>query len=230
MIEIAEVIARETKTMAQDGTIEGFIKDELKKTIAKGIEDALRSYSDFGKVIGEKINESVQTASRGVNLPQYNQFIQEVVVSQFEKILRREAVEHLSGLIGKIIEPVEKATTSSKILREIEDAIADEMRESGEEVIQIEEKGNPEGTARHVTIKGPYGDKLRVTFYNFHRDDEDLWHIGYINKDGTPITGGVMRAAAVHLDTLDSIFFKYYAMGTKIDMDEEFYSINLTDY
>ena len=231
MKELQSIVNDKIVAMVTDGTVEKAIQEQVEKTIKKSIQDALRAYGDFGKTITEKIEVALQTAGRDVDIPTYNQFIKQVVEEKFVQVLEANAIAHLSELIEGVIEPVTKEAKISELLAKIEEAWGDLAREHYHEEIKIDTEYNDDNTAIRMTIHPPEfsDDKVRATFYNFNRQQEDRWHIGYINIRGTAITGHPLNKARTYVNGVASILFKYYAMGTKFEMDTEIESIYVCD-
>lgn len=231
MKELQGIVNEKIAAMVADGTVEKAIQERVENTIKECIKDAFRTYGDFGKVIKDKIETSLQTAGRDVSIPAYNQFIKQVVEDKFISILNDNAVSHLSDLVGEIVEPVQRDGKMSTLIHKISELWGDCARESGHEEIRIEAERNDDDTALYVKIYHPNysGDNVKVTFYNFKSDDDDRWHIGYINEDDKMVSGRASNVAKTHLNEVTSLFFKYYAMGTKFEMDEEFESIYVYD-
>jgi hypothetical protein len=222
MKELNEIVINKTSEMINDGTVESLITERLEKTIAESIDSAMKSYGEFGKAITQKIKSSIQCAGQDIILPEYNQFIKKVVEDKFAQVLEKNAVPHLTELIEDVIKPVKKEAKISELLNKIEELWGDIAREEGNDCINIETEENDDGTALYVSLQNPEWDDetIKVTFYSFKRD-EGLWHIGYINDDGTRITGKPINKAKTHTNGVTDMIYKYYAMGTKFEMDTE---------
>lgn len=232
MKDLSKIVQVATDQMIQSGKIEEIITKKLEETISSGIDDALRSYSDFGKTITEKIKESIQCAGRDIEIPAYNHFIVKVIKEKFTQVLEENAANHLAELVSNVIKPIKKEAKISEFLNFVSEAWTDTAREQGKEYIEIDVDENDEGTALYVTIKHPEYDweTVKVTFYNFKSDKDNLWHIGYINEGDQRITGRPNDRAASGTTDVTDMLFKYYAMGTKFDMDTEIENIYVADY
>lgn len=231
-MDLSKVVKETTDKMIKDGTVEAMISEKLEKTIADGIDNALRSYSDFGKALSDKINESIQCAGRNIELPEYNQFIIKVVKEKFSQVLEENAVSHLSELIENAVSPVKKEAKVSELLEKITEIWTQEAREAGNEYIDIDVESNSDDTALYVLIKHPQYEfyHTKVTFYNFRRDGANTWHIGYLAENDKPITGKLTNRTTNMTNGVTDLLYQYYAMGTEFDMDEELESIYIADY
>ncbi len=232
MKELNEVVTTKIASMISDGSVEKLINKGVEHAVAEAIKDALRSYGEFGKALTEKIKESIQTASHKIEIPEYNKFIQQVVQEQFIKVLNQNAVDHLSKLVGEIIEPIEGKTTISVLLNKVKEAWTEIAREEGKEEIEVSVEDNSDNTALYVTFTHPqYEDEsVHATLYNHHSNDGDLWHIGYISEGKNRITGRFTEKAAICTHYVTDILYKYWAMGTRFEMDTEIENIYVSEY
>ena len=103
MKELNDIVVEKTAEMINDGTVEKMISDNLEKTIGACVADALKSHSDFGRAISEKIEESIQCAGRDIEIPEYNLFIAQVVKDKFTQVLKEQAAQHVADLVGEVI-------------------------------------------------------------------------------------------------------------------------------
>lgn len=230
MYELKEIVDKKLVSMTESGQIEQIISDNIEETIKKSLKNALEGFSAFGKAVKEQIETSLQTAGRNVDLPNYNQFIAQIISEQFVKVLKENAVTHLTGLVEKIIEPINKQEKISTLLNEIQELWGDLARENGDDQIVIESDENEEETALYVIFKGPqYEGDVKASFYNFERDEGGTWHIGYINEDGNRVTGRSANQAKHCTNQVTDLLFKYYCMGTEFELDTDIESIYL-DY
>jgi hypothetical protein len=226
MKELNEVVTHKIAAMTEDGSIEKLIEQNIEKTIAEIIKSSLQTYGEFGKALSAKVEESMHIAGYNIELPKYTNFILEVVKTQFIKVLDENAVSYLNENISKIIEPVEKQSSFSKLLAEIEEAVGDYAREAGKELIEIKEDENSVGNSIYVTFNDPDDFYIvKATFYNFNKDKESLWHIGYINQNNKCITRKFSSEAGVAMGSITNILYKYYLMGTNFERDVDFEDI-----
>jgi translation elongation factor EF-G len=229
MKELNQIVTEKTALMINDGTIENMISERLESTIKDSIESAMRSYSDFGKAITEKIEASIQNAARKVEIPEYNQFIKQVVMDKFSQVLEENAVSHLAELIEKALPPISKEAKASHLMDRIREAWEGEAREHNKQEIEISVDENDSGEVLYVTFNHPEYNfySVKATFYNFGRNGNTTWHIGYINEGGKAVTGRSSKGASIHRNSVTDLLFQYYAMGTEFEMDEEFESIDV---
>jgi hypothetical protein len=231
MKELNEIVSQKITEMVKSGAIDKVIEDRIEKTISESIESCLKTYSDFGKSITEKIKDSLQCSGRDIEFPAYNIFISQIIQDKFKSVLESTSIKHLEQLVEKAIDPVTKVSKTSVLIDQIREEWADLARESGDDSIKIESSYNDDETALYVKITGPeHEGETVVTFYNFKNNEDNLWHIGYINTNGHRLTGRSVMRAGTYTNAVEDILFKYYAMGTKFELDEDFEDIDCGYY
>jgi hypothetical protein len=229
MKEINEIITTKTQAMIVDGTLEGMIEKQLEESIQNAVSNAFRSYSDFGKAISEKIEESIAASRNDIKIPQYNTFIAKVVKDRFVEVLEDQALENISSLIESDLSPIVGEQTSQDVMNSISKYWGDTAREHGKEEIEIEIEYSDSSEAIYAVIKHPEYDwyDIKVTFYKF-RDDK-AYHVGYISQNDKRMTHGI--DGITHAGDLCRYFFKLYAMRTEIDFsNDELCSIDVCNY
>lgn len=228
MKELSEVVSAKINEMIETGKVEEMIADKLEETIKESVNSAMRSYSDFGKAITDKISESIQTAGRDIKIPSYNRFIADVVTEKFTQVLEENAASHLAEVIEESIPAIKKEAKASDLISYIQERWSDEARENDRDTLEIESEENSDGTALYVTLKKPNEDYIKVSFYNFR--NQGAWHIGYINERDNVITGRPINIAATYMDDVTKRLYQYYAMQTVFEMDAEFEEIDICYY
>lgn len=211
--------------MINDGTVEKYVTEGVEKAIKESIELSLKSYGTFGKTVKKKIDESMQIAGDKITIPDYNNFIAQVIESQFINVLQENAIEQLKDLVGDIIKPVTKNAKISDILKSIEKDWGDLAREQGNEEIKISVDENSENSAIYITVEHPKYDfeHVKFTLYNHHSDED--WFIGYINTMEKTASGRFINKSSIYFNEVSAMLYKYYAMGTVFELDAEIESI-----
>lgn len=227
MKELNDVVTNKIGEMISNGTVEEIISNKLEETIIESVNNAMRTYSEFGKAITAKIEESIQCGAREIEIPAYNIFIQNVINEKFTEILQENAASHLAELIEKSIPPIEGNAKSSTLMDHIRHCWTEKAKENGNDEIEICQKFNDDGTSMEVTMTSPDGDDITVTFYNWR---DNGWHIGYIREREHSITSSPTKVAATYMNDVTKRLFQYYAMQKKFEMDEQFESIDTYCY
>lgn len=212
MKELTAMITARLDHMVESGKVQELIDTQLNKTMSDVLESSLKSYSDFGKQVKEKLEASLSDAIGNVSFPEYSKFITDQVVAATGEKLNAVASEQLQEQLKDILEPVAKVMTPSLLLKNIGSYFDHESSnvefEDGA-YLPIEWEMNSDETAIVLKIE----DELTVRFYDFRNKNE--WHIGYI-EDGTDhgriITKGI--EGATHALGLVGYLYKAYCTGT----------------
>ena len=214
MKELQQIVNEQINTMITNGAIETMIATKLNETIKECVNDAMRSYSDFGKTIKEKIEEAINADLSSVTIPEYNTFISQLVLESYTETMNEQGKAHMKELLDKHLAPVPKEITAQDLLDKVKSYWADEARQNGHEEIEIE--WEQQDTAIYMKVKHPEYDWqfIKVTFYNHSEADTNTYHIGYINEDDKTISGCI--TGATHAMGLAGYFYKLYCAGTKI--------------
>lgn len=212
MKELNELTAQKMNELCTNGTLEGMIEDSLKKMLKEQVESATRSYSDFGRAIGDKVNESINASLSSVKLPEYNNFIKELIVSTYNDSLKKQAQTQIIEVIGDQLEPVPSEINFETLSEKVKVYWRDDSE--GEEYVDLEWHKHGDESIE-ITFKHPQYDwySFKVIFYRFHRDSEKGWFIGYIKSDKSK-TGSAELATSSH--DLLGYFYKLYAARTYI--------------
>lgn len=218
-MDLEKVINEQVAIFLKSGKPEEILQKNIEKMFTDIVGNMFRSYGDIGEAISKQVKESA--CASGIELPAYNQFVVQVAAEQYGKIMEQNAADHLAGLIGEIVAPVKKEEKISTILREIEEHWGDYAREQGNDYIQITTSYNDDETAIYAIFRHPEYDfnDIKVTFYKWKCDKG--WHIGYINENGRNITRKPTAAAEFVASGPLGLFYKYWAMGTIFEMDED---------
>lgn len=84
MKELETAIVAAFTKMAETGAIEKIVAEKIAKTVDSILDDALRSYSDFGKQLKETINASLHVDMKGLSLTGYNDIILKIIKAKLD--------------------------------------------------------------------------------------------------------------------------------------------------
>lgn len=228
MKELNDLIVARMNSMTESGAIEKMIDTQLQESVKDILKNSLRSYSDFGKAITEKLEASLAGSVSKVSFPEYSHFISAAVVDCVSAHMNEQIVAGIQEQIGEILQPVPKEIKGSVMLRELgrffdHDSHGVEFEDSP--YIPIDWSINDDNTAVYMKAN----ELFKVTFYDFKGDGQ--WSIGYIEDESesriTADLGGATRASGVI-----GYLYKLYCTGTIIeDIDvccdhEEYISVN----
>jgi hypothetical protein len=211
MQEMTNLINQRMNHLTESGELEKMIDAQLQKTLARVLEDSLRSYSAFGKAIGEKLDESLAGAIDKVSFPEYNKFVGDACHQIISQHLQTEATAAIQEQIKDALQPVPKNMTANEFLKGIGNFI-----ESDHEGVEFEDSYYLPVDWDHydVSVRLKIPGIGQVVFYDFDHDKEGH-HIGYIEDDSerriTADLGG-----ATHTYGAIGWFYKLYCTGTHI--------------
>lgn len=217
--------------MVEDGTLKNIIREQLVSTIKDITESSMRSYSDFGKALSEKINEVILTSASSIELPEYNKFVSDVVVECFDTILQEQAKPQLQELVTSELGCIDSSViTCAQIMEKIRTIYEIDDYENSQEVsVSFEDDGD--GWFKLVVENESECDKVTIRGTTFYKDEQHSY-IAYMESGswkpdssnskytfGTNIRGELCKylyrlyCAKSKLDLSDSYNFEGFTVG-----------------
>lgn len=222
-MEIEKVVQAKFDEIVQSGFIEERIKQTLEKTLSDLIENAMRSYSDFGKGVDAKIKESLDIGNMKLSLPEYNQLICNWIQEIVNNSIMTAGKEQIQKNITDFLQPLEKSEW--KITEIIEKFIESECREDREEesgeITFIPELNSYDHTYYYFDKepnKRKYDCDYMITTYK--------GEVCRTNIDGSE--AGKMKSK--HLYKFDSFMFQLFATRSTIINDSDSVEIEWSNY
>ncbi len=210
MKELNELIVARMNNMTESGAIQQLIDKQLEDSVKDILKNSLRSYSDFGKAVTEKLEASLSDAVSKVSFPEYSHFISAAVVDCVSAHMNEHVVAGIQEQIKEVLQPVPKEITGEKFLSELGrffDHSSDGVEFEDGPYILPEWSMNSGETAVYMKVE----DQFKVTFYDFKQNGS--WYIGYIEDDRerhiTADLGGATRTYGVI-----GYLYKLYCTGT----------------
>ncbi|MBF4425259.1 hypothetical protein [Vibrio anguillarum] len=225
MKELQQIVNEQINTMISTGAIEQMIAEKLNATIKECVSDTMRSYGDFAKSIKGKIEESFNASLSEITIPEYNQFISDVVIESYTEAMNTTAKAHMKALLDEKLAPVPKEMTAQALLDEIQKHWADDVRQYGHEEIEIEWEESDNAIFLKAIHPEHDWNFIKVTCYNHREPDSKTYHIGYINQDDKAISGCI--TGATYALGLAGFFYKLYCAQTKITGFDSVYGENI---
>jgi hypothetical protein len=118
MQDLQNAIAASFDKIASAGKIEEMIEKQLTETIGGIIKDSLRSYSDFGKALEEKVKAAVNVDLRNLELPGYNDVILKIIERQVAGQLEGSIAKNVEKQISELLAPPPAEIKLSELLNE----------------------------------------------------------------------------------------------------------------
>jgi len=150
MIDLSEAILEAANKLIASGKIEAAIEKQLEETVGRIIEEHLRSYSDFGKALGQHIRAAIGVNLESVTIPEYNTMIADIVARRVDAFLRKEGHEALDVTLSEILRPAPAEMKLSELVEAFKRWVVQrydyEPQDGGEITVIIEgkpEKYNP---------------------------------------------------------------------------------------
>ncbi|MCL1124121.1 hypothetical protein [Shewanella surugensis] len=220
MKELHDIVTNKIGNMVEDGTIEQLIENKLESLLAETVNDAMKSYSSFGKALKESIEKSIGTSLNRVSFPEYNHFVSQLVVEKYSEVLSKEAASNIDALLKEELKPVPDAIDVQVLIDETKKYWEEAAHSEGKDEIDIEWRESD--NAIYMTLKHPEYDSnsIKISFYN-HGEENNVYHIGYINEDDRVISSGIGNAT--HAMGLAGYFYKLYCKQTKIHRLNDIY-------
>lgn len=236
-LKLVETVNEALTGLISGDVIKGIIEKQLEATITDIVKDSMRSYSDFGKVIKEKIEGVVTLAASNVELPEYTKFVSGVVLEQFDKVLQEQSKTQLNELIISELGVLPSGVMTARQLAEKIQSTFESDEYEGKRTIEVEIKG--QGTSGiYIRIKDDdKSEEIKISLYNHRQKNTSNYYIGYLDGCGwtSRNTRTSERSLNTHcMDSLDKFLFRLYCAQTKIDMtdtsDFEDFNVGGHDY
>jgi hypothetical protein len=218
--------------MISDGTVENIIKKKLGKTVEDIIEDQLRSYSDFGKALKDKIHDELKVDLKDVTFTEYNKTILNLIEGILNNAVTGEAKKKFTEDLEELFKaPPTEIKLSEVIKMYIEEQDEEFDRDGAERIALIMENKrdkwigiglNPKNT------KSSYGRGAGEEITSWHDcnlyisvllDDENSGKLRFAyDRDGLQ----PLKYMPTCLSGTARLLYQLYCAGSKIVFDEGF--------
>jgi hypothetical protein len=94
-MDVAKIAQDKLNTMAQDGTIEKMVSEQVTKALSNIIQESFGQWGEWGKTLKQVVNDKIQINLDKLNLPAYNT----MVITTIENHLTNTIAEHSLGLL-----------------------------------------------------------------------------------------------------------------------------------
>lgn len=223
--------------LKEEGYVEEIVKKQLKSTIESVINDALRSYSDFGRNLEKQVEKHLQINLERLDIPSYNQLILETIKDHLNAVVHEQGVnrmkEQLDGLLLTSKEEYKLSELMEELVREIEDLNELGYEEIHEMSLHIEDSyGSTHVYFDAESDRDKYDCKYRI-WVDSRKDNEVISiKIREENRysrsskefkefDTKTIMGGFYG--------LEETLFKMYARKAKLIIDEDAVELEVTN-
>jgi len=95
MKELEKAVIDAFNKMAAEGAIEKIVTERVTKTVESILDDALKSYSDFGKQLKEVVTKSLHVDMQSLNLTGYNDIILKIIKAKLDNSIEIVGAERI---------------------------------------------------------------------------------------------------------------------------------------
>lgn len=186
-MDIAKEIERVSSELLTDGTLDRIIRDQIEKTYKGIVEDAFRSYGTVGKLMREKIDESMLKSVDSFEWDKYIPKLDSVLVELINKTPVMEQKKVLDSFYKLMITPDKKEVTVSELFGMYGEIVAENVDCDGREVYT--DDGEPEYESVEIVVDvesledRPYSIYERKIIHLFTDDTDDNNQSREVNVD-----------------------------------------------
>lgn len=220
---LAELINGAVAARLQGEFVEQQVTARVDKLVVDAIDNALRSYSDVGKMIEQAVKDALRVDR--LDLPNYGMMVTEMVKRQIE--LR--ASEVVAGRLEQDIEDLLRlAPKEIKLSKIAEQMLEQSDVDYGDAITVIVERNDRYSSVwlyldpeKHRSDRDKYRCKHRL-----HLSEDGTIHGAYLGEDKYDIRKNYIGRAY----GLEQSIRAWVACGTRIELDEDFVVIGKGDY
>ena len=140
MKDLQKAVETAMVSLNETGAIEKMIEAQLADTIKSIVNDQLRSYSDFGKKLKEKIQKELCIDLHKVTFEEYNQTVLNLVEGQLNNVVTGEAQEKLKRDLSELFRKTPKEITLSQVIEKFMEESVEYDRDSAKKIALIIER------------------------------------------------------------------------------------------
>lgn len=211
-MDLQKIIEAETEKLIASGKIEAMIAEDLENLMSEVVRESLNSYSDFGKSLRKKVNETLVVDLDKLTLPEYQGMMLSFIKAELDRVMIKDVKENAGNLVKKFLQPLEKYEYS---LEEIAEKFQQECKGNndivGEECTIITDWDGGDFTylcLDEEAGKGKYTCKYRIGIYNNKVFNLNIGDDDMSNYKGSCIYG------------FDRFLFQLFTADAKITTDE----------
>lgn len=226
MQELQNAVASAFANVVAQGVIEKAIEKKLTDTITSIIDEQLRSYSDFGKALGEHVKGALKVDFDKLGLPGYNDFILKLVRAQVSQQAEDSIARQVESQMKELLDPAPTEITLSELVQEFIKFADDEYRYSSHQPDQITLISNRDETYtssvfHHIYLDPEPGKSRYDCAYEINVHNGKVYSIRLDKTDPSKhLLLGALRGFRRRL-------FQLHAAGTKLVIDRDVDEIDM---
>ncbi len=166
MSDLSIILGTAIGKLLDSGKVEEIIQAKINKTFAESIDEALRSYSDFGKQLSEKIKEALTFDPSRISVQEYNQMVTHIIERKLHDYMEKQAAEGIGKAMEEILKPAPPTMKLSELIEEFKrDAAEWHGHERENPHISVHVEPESRYGSRWISLdRGPDKDKHSCEF------------------------------------------------------------------
>lgn len=147
-MDFKAMVVDSIERLAASGAIEKHIDEQVSKTVQDIVHSELKSYSDFGKVLGEAVKKALSVQTMHMDLPEYNNLICKIVAKQVDMALGAVIEQQVSANLKKILNAPPAEITVQQLVDQLKEKVTESHGCHCDPIylaIQIEESESSDG-------------------------------------------------------------------------------------
>lgn len=232
-MDLNQMVMASLKKMESEGKVEAIIDKHIESTINDVVKDLFGSWSDFSKELKETAKEALQINFSDLNLATYNHLILQAIKDKLDDQITNQGVAQIKENIESLLAETKREYKLSELVVEL-----------AEEYDDRSELGYEESHEMSLHVDDSYGSHWISLDARNDISEYDCKYRFMVNKEGKlctitvqedkyngrrSITDFDAKAIIKGLHGLEETFFKIYASGAKIIVDEDSCEMEITN-
>lgn len=225
VIDLQAMVNTALTNMHQDGSLEKMITAQLEKTVKSVLDDAIGSYSGFGKELKEAVKSTLGINIDRMELPTYNVLVTNIIKDRLDQIVHEEGVEKMKQRLDEMFTPVKPEVHLSELIEEWKKALNEDGDRNGESITVLWEDSTYGGGGWLYVDADEDRDKYRCDLQVGVNKEDKVFALKWEGKDLTK------AKTDWGINEIAEQFFRIYAAGSKliVDMDEVYTNFGYDD-
>ncbi|MGD9172157.1 MAG: hypothetical protein PVI97_19225 [Candidatus Thiodiazotropha sp.] len=227
MTDFNTAVQAAMKKLTENGSIEAVIEKQLLETVKNIVHDQLRSYSDFGKALKQKIDDELRIDLQHITFSEYNQVVLNLVQGQLNNAVTGEAHQKLKDDLDELLETPPKEIRLSDVIDKYKEESSEFDRDGAERItliIEPKEYGQIAIALHPKTTKGYRDERISSWtdcdfFMSIRVDDHDDTR-GRLTRthDRTGLKPHQFMPTCMH--GLSRLMYQMYCAGSLLILDQ----------
>lgn len=185
-MDMRECLVTAVDRLIASGEIEKQIEKALASTVATAIEHELRSYSDFGKSLTEKV-QAAFALNGSLDLPSYNDALLKIIHAQVEHQTRDTIQRQVAERMKELLTPPPESISLTKLVEQYIEHVKEHVEGGcvcyGEEqsITLIVEESSTKGF-HHVYLDDEPNKKRDSCDINIGLHRDEVYHLSFRNQ------------------------------------------------